>query len=501
MGALESLLLCGERGREPVAVHSVVGVHGREACQVTCPVVAQVATQPVAAAQRLAGWATRLRAGDVPDEVREAAVLHLLDTAGCALAALGTGEGMEAAAVMAGQGGAPEATAVGSRQRIPSSSAALVNGMAAHALDFDDTHEQAICHVGTVVGPAALAAAEKVGASGSDLVTAFVAGSEVVCRLGMAAPRAFHARGFHPTSVCGVFGAATAAARLLGLGEQQATAALGLAGSLASGIFEYLADGSPTKPLHAGWAAHGGVLAAELARAGARGPATVVEGRFGLYATHAEGGVPAELEQQLADLGERWETPAIAFKPYPACHFLHTAVDAAVEAASARPGLGPGDIAEIAVRVPSAGVPLVLEPAADKPSPRTPYDAKFSLPYSVAFRLVHGRLDVTSYTAEAIRDEAVQTLAARTTYTPWPDAEAPSPFAGAAELVLRDGTRLAATVEHPRGSRANPMTPAEVREKFTANAGLALPAGEAEALAARLLALDGAPDVRSLRAG
>jgi 2-methylcitrate dehydratase PrpD len=452
------------------------------------------------AAERLAAWAVGLRDEDVPDEVRAASLDHLLDTVGCALAAAGAGEGLAAAEVMAAAGGAPEATAIACADRLPAPAAALANGMAAHALDFDDTHEASVCHVTTVVGPAALAVAEQVGASGRELVTAVVAGSEVVCRLGMAAPRAFHARGFHPTSVCGVFGATVAAARLLGLDAERTAAALGLAGSFASGVFEYLADGSPTKPLHAGWAAHGGVLAASLARAGARGPRSVLEGRYGLYATHAEAGAdPPDLDAQLGDLGARWETPAIAFKPYPACHYLHTAVDAAVDAAAGAP---PGfdllaNVAEIAVRVPPTGVALVLEPAAEKVRPRTPYDAKFSLPYSVAHRLLHGRLDVASYSDEAIGDERVAALASRVTYKPWDDADAPSPFAGATTLVMRDGTRLAATVEHPRGSFSNPMSREDLLDKFRANAALSLETPAADALVERLLALDELADARA----
>jgi 2-methylcitrate dehydratase PrpD len=443
------------------------------------------------AAARLARWGVGLQPADVPAEVADAAGQHILDTLGCGLAALGMGEGLAGARVAAANGGRPEATALGAGERVPAAAAALANGMLCHALDFDDTHEGSVSHISTVVVPAAIAVGERTAASGADLLAAVLAGSEAVARIGMAAPGAFHARGFHPTSVCGVFGATLAAARLMGLDEDQATRALGLAGSLASGVFEYLADGSPTKPLHAGWAAQAGVQAAALAEAGAAGPASILEGRFGLYATHAEGS--ADVDAQLADLGERWETPQIAFKPYPACHFSHAAVDAAVEAAG---DAAIADIEEIVVRIPPGGVPIVLEPAGAKRAPRTGYDAKFSLPWCVAARLADGRLEARSFDDDHVGDAEILALAARVRHEPWPDAGAPSPFAAAALVRRRDGTVREAALDTPRGTPENPLGTAGIVEKYTANARLALDAGVADRLAEVVLALGACPDVR-----
>ncbi|MEA2290720.1 MAG: hypothetical protein QOD55_2717 [Solirubrobacteraceae bacterium] len=443
------------------------------------------------AAARLARWGIALELDDAPAAVAEAAAHHLLDTLGCGLAALGMGEGLAGARVAAENGGRGEATALGAAERVPASAAALANGMLCHALDFDDTHEASVSHISTVVVPAAIAVAESRRASGAELLAAVLAGSETVARIGMAAHGAFHARGFHPTSVCGVFGATLAAARLMGLDEERATRALGLAGSLASGVFEYLSDGSPTKPLHAGWAAQAGVQAAALAAAGASGPATILEGRFGLYATHAEGA--ADIEAQLADLGERWETPQIAFKPYPACHFSHAAVDAAVEAAG---DAALGDIEEIVVRIPPGGVPIVLEPAAAKRSPRTAYDAKFSLPWCVAARLADGRLDARSFDDAHVADPDILALAGRVRHEPWPGPQASSPFAGAATVRRRDGSAREATVNSPRGTPENPLTTAAVVEKYMASAGLALEAGAAGRLAEAVLDLPACADVR-----
>ena len=313
------------------------------------------------AAERFAAWALELDLDDVPSAVVEAAKLHVLDVLGCGLAAHGLGIGTEGRTAMAELGGDPEASVIGLDAGLPAVNAAFANAMLCHGLDFDDTHSDSVSHVSTVVVPAALAVAEARGSTGRELLAAIVAGNEIVTRVGMATPGAFHERGFHPTAVCGIFGATAAAARLGGLTPARAASAFGIAGSMASGLFAYLDDGTATKPIHPGWAAHGALLAARLAELGAEGPPGVLEGRFGVF--HAFVGTRIDLEPQLADLGERWETPRIAFKPYPACHFVHGSLGAT---ASLRADLDPDQIEAVVVTVPEAGVSLVLEPAASK---------------------------------------------------------------------------------------------------------------------------------------
>ena len=199
-------------------------------------------------AARFAAWATELRLSAIPAEVAAAAKLHLLDALGCGLAAHALGIATAGREAMRESGGRADASVIGVAERCPAPHAAFANGMLCHGLEFDDTHSDAVCHVSAVMAPAVIAAAEAIGASGADLVVALVAGNEIITRIGMAAPAAFHRRGFHPTSVCGVFGAAAAAARLRRLERAAIRQALGIAGSLAGGIFEYLADGSQTKP-------------------------------------------------------------------------------------------------------------------------------------------------------------------------------------------------------------------------------------------------------------
>jgi 2-methylcitrate dehydratase PrpD len=447
-------------------------------------------------AERIARWTAELSPHDIPAEVAEAAKLHLLDTLGCGLAASGMGIATEGRKTMTELAGEERATVIGTRTGMPAANAAFANAMVCHGLDYDDTHSDSVAHVGVVACPASLAAAEAAGASGRDALAAIVAANEVITRIGMAASGLFHKRGFHPTAVCGVFGATASAARLDGLDADRTTSALGIAGSLASGLFAYLDDGTPTKPIHPGWAAHGGLLAARLAAHGAEGPPGVLEGRFGLY--HAFLGAEKgeiDIEGQLSDLGSRWETTRIAYKPYPACHFMHGAVGAT--AAAVEDGLSADDVEEVVVTVPAAGVDLVLEPAAAKIAPRTPYEAKFSLQYSAAAMLVHGRCGVTTYVPEAIRDERVLDLARRVRYEVKDYPSYPAAFPGGVRITTRDGRTVEADLEHQRGGPENPMTPDEVREKYRENASLALDETAAAALEEAVLALEEQDDLRA----
>jgi 2-methylcitrate dehydratase PrpD len=447
------------------------------------------------AAERLAAFTRELEYDDIPPEVVEAAKLHLLDTLGCGLAAHGVGVATEGRTAMAELGGEPQASVIG-HEGLPAANAAFANAMLCHGLDFDDTHSESIAHVSVVVCPTAVAAGEAAGATGRELLAAIVGGNEVVTRVGMAASGAFHARGFHPTAICGIFGATAAAARLAGATPEATTSALGIAGSFAGGLFAYLDDATPTKPMHPAWAAHGGVLAARLASLGAEGPPGVLEGRFGVY--HAFVGAAkgeVDIDAQLADLGERWETPRIAYKPYPACHFIHGSLGAT---ASLLGQVKPDEIEEILVWVPAAGVPLVLEPAEPKLAPRSDYEAKFSLQYSTAAMLVHGRVGVRSYTDEAIADPEVLALAAKVRYEAREYDSYPAAFPGGVRILTTDGRTLEADLPYQRGAPDNPMTGEEVRAKFRENASLALADGAVEALEQAILSLEEADDVRGV---
>jgi 2-methylcitrate dehydratase PrpD len=444
------------------------------------------------AAQRFARFALELELEAIPANVVEAAKLHVLDVLGCGLAAHGLQIATEGRTTMADLGGEAEASVIGLDTGLPAPNAAFANAMLCHGLDYDDTHSESVSHVSTVVVPAAAAVAEAQGAGGGELLAAIIAGNEIVTRIGMASPGAFHKRGFHPTAICGIFGATAAVAKLTGLSQEQATSALGIAGSMASGLFAYLDDATATKPIHPAWAAHGAILATRLAAHGAEGPPGVLEGRFGVF--HAFVDRRIDLEPQLADLGRRWETPRIAFKPYPACHFIHGSLGATASLGS----VDIDEIEEIVVTVPEAGVSLVLEPADSKVAPRNEYEGKFSLQYSTAAMLVHGRVGLTSYTADALADPRVLELARKVRYETKDYQTYPAAFPGGVRILLRDGHELKADFPHQLGAPENPMSAEQVREKFRENASLA--GGSFDALEAAILSLEEVAEVRGLLA-
>jgi 2-methylcitrate dehydratase PrpD len=263
---------------------------------------------------------------------------------------------------------------------------------------------------------------------------------------------------------------------------------------MASGLLEYLADGSSTKQLHPGWAAHAAIMASRLAAHGATGPSSVFEGRFGIYRAYVEADVDPEV--LTAGLGDRWETPNIAFKPYPACHYIHAPLDATAQVVAQTP-IGADEIEEITVLSTEAGVSLVLEPLTDKHRPRTLYEAKFSLPYSIAWLLLRGPVGVATYTEDAITDSEVLELAAKVRYEVKEYETFPRALPGGVRIRMRDGRTLEAELPYQRGGPDNPMTAEQVREKFRANAGLAISGDESDSLEEAVMTLEHRRDLRA----
>ena len=424
-------------------------------------------------ARRLARFVLGLTLEEIPAPLVAQTALLTLDTLGNALAAA-TREDFGRAVLETAErlGGPPESALIGAKTRVAAANAVLANATLAHGLDFDDTREDAIVHTSCVAVTTALAVGEAVGASGRAMLEATLAAVEVMCRVGLAVPGALHARHFHPTAITGSFAAAAAAARLQRLSEDQLVHAFGICGSQAAGIIEYLADGSWTKRLHPGWAAHAGVTATLLARAGFTGPASVFEGMHGLYAAFAGGHDAARLEALLAGLGRVWETEQLTLKPYPCGSIAQPYMDCA---ARLRDRARPDDITRIVCRTASGPVPRLWEPLAGKHAPPNGYAAKFSLPYLVATILVRGRAGLAEFTDEAVRDARVLDVARRVGYELDETIDYPRQFVGDVEVTLADGRVLRERQDRPRGGPDAPLTRAEVEAKFRGNAALALP--------------------------
>ncbi|MFJ3666875.1 MmgE/PrpD family protein [Streptomyces sp. NPDC090106] len=445
------------------------------------------------AAVELAHWASELTPAKVPSVVRRAVGRQLLDGLGCVLAAARTGQAAPALAVAAGLGGPAECAVPGLAEPVGAPAGALALGALVHALDYDDTHPGALVHATAAVLPALFAAAGPAAADGPTLLVAATAGYETAVRIGLGAPYRFHARGLHATQIAAVFAAAVTAAVLDGRPADVTAHALGIAGSGAGGLLEFLDAGSDTKTLHPGLAAHTGLLAVRLAAAGAEGPATVLEGRNGVYAALAD--QPVTAEHLMGDLGEMWHVTAVESKLHPCCHLLHRTLDAAAVLRDRLTGHGgPRSLASVVAQVPPGTVPVVCEPRPHRVAPRTPYEARFSLPFSTALMLYDGALTPGGFAREALARPEVAALAARITHTEVPydgaDAEAP----GVLRAVTRDGTRLDARID---GGPVRPPDTARVMAKFHANAGGETPA--TRELAERVLRLERERDLTAVQ--
>ena len=458
------------------------------------------ATQAEAArpliSRTLAQFAHDLSFDAIPQEVRERAKHLMLDATGIAYASGSYDFAHKTLTAIAGLGGDGRVPVIGLPQRLSPRDAALVNGVLAHGLDFDDTHTGGIIHSTASVWPTVMSTAFMRGTSGADLLVAYIAGVEAATRLGAVGSGHFHQVGFHPTGMIGVFGCTLAAGTLMGLSPQALTMAQGIALSMAAGSLEFLEDGAWTKRMHPGWAAQSGITAAALGREGFVGPTRAYEGRFGVFNSYLQGGLEDERwGRATAGLGSIWETTAIAAKPLPACHFTHACADAAMILARQHQ-FKIDDIVRIKALVPGEVVKTVCEPVANKRRPANAYDAQFSIPYLVAASLIRGRFTLAELEPEALNDEAILRVCDLVDYEVDPRSTFPRHYTGDVQISLRDGRVLMHREAMNRGCADRPLSNAEIVEKFTGNARMRLSARQAAEVQEAVLGLDRAADVR-----
>lgn len=440
--------------------------------------------------EQLADFATRTSYDDLPSVVVESVKMRLLDTVGIAVAAADLDTSRAVRCWAAGQGGVATATAIGVGERLPASAAAMVNGVLAHSLDYDDTHLPSVLHPSAVVVPAALAAAEQAGADGRALVKAVAVGLETAVRLGMAGydeetrNSVFFEHGQHATSICGAMGGAVAAALLLGDTSELVLNSLGIAASMTSGIIEANRTGGTVKRIHCGWAAHAAVSAADLARHGLTGPPTVLEGRFGFFQAWLHG--EFDPEAVTGGLGTEWSVPGIFFKPYPANHFTHAAVDAA--AALRADGLPVDRVERLVLGVPAPTLRTIGEPIEVKRAPETGYMAQFSGPYAVVVGLLGGGglgASLDDYTdALAVAPDRRRLMSLVDVVEDERCTEIfPHQFPAVLTAHLDDGRVVRREVFSNRGGPDRPLSFDELATKFRDNAGRMLDEEQTESLA------------------
>ncbi len=419
----------------------------------------------------------------------------LLDTIGVTLAGHGEEAGRLITAWVEDVGGCQEAAVLGTTLYTSPGLAALANGTLGHALDFDDVTEHLRGHPSVPVTPVVLALGEAMGASGAEVITAFVVGVEVEAKIGKAMTSAHPRRGWHPTATIGPLGATAAAANLLGLTPAQVRMALGIAASKAAGLRQNF--GTMTKPLHAGEAARSGVEAAQLAQRGFTADPQILEGRFGFFNTFVGSG-EFVLGKVLQDFGAPYEivSPGIGVKPYPACRQTHRAIDAMLDLVHTYQLL-PDEVSEIVCETSARLLDFLMYP-----HPRTGLEGKFSMEYCIAAALVHGQMGLAQFTDTSVQDMRVQDLLRRVRLT-HPDQDHPdwdTMCPDVVEVVLHDGRRFQQRVDLPKGDPALPLTWEELVAKFRDCAAVVLPLETVQEAVQHIAHLEEFPTLQPLMA-
>jgi 2-methylcitrate dehydratase PrpD len=387
-------------------------------------------------------------------------------------------------------GGAPEATSIPDGVKTSSLAASLVNGASSHIVEMDDLHRESILHPAAAILPAALAAGEREGVSGKELIVAISAGYEMGIRVALAVGPS-HYRFWHTTATCGTFGAAAASAKALGLNEEQFAWAIGSAGTQAAGLWEFLVESAMSKQLHAGKAAMNGLLAALLAKEGFTGAMGILEGEKGFFRATSQ-----DFDEGVcvADLGKVFHSERNSIKYHASCGHTHSAIDAVILATGGK-ALLPAEVEAVDLMIYQAAIDLL-----GNIEPKTPYLAKFDLPFCVATALRYGHVQSGDFTPERLEDGELLHLMKKVKVAGDPDLTRtyPRKWPARVRITLKDGRRLDAVNEYPKGDPENPLTERELIVKFKDLTRGALPPAKADVIVDRVMNLESMGNVNEL---
>ncbi len=430
----------------------------------------------------------RRKSGKITESAIAAARTLVLDFLGVAVAGSATAEGQHVRAVMQALGRIGPCPVPVFGERFDPATAALVTGTMGYSIGLTDTHAMSITHPGPSVIPAALAVGHAVRATGQDVLDAIVVGTEAVVRIGSVVNPSHRGRGFHPTATCNPFGAAAAAAYLLGADRAAMLSALGIAGSMAGGLYEFRHEGSMLMALHGGWPAASGVTAAYLGYGGFTGPSTVLEGPEGFFRAFADTTRP---ELLLGDDGG-FGVEELSLRPYCACRYAHAGIDALLAIWQRHGRTDPKQITKVTVWTHRIAVDQESEP-------NSAVGARLSTRFNIAHAIVHGPR-LTEISGDDLADPAVGAMCEVTSICEDPALTAmfPERWACRVTLELRDGSRYEEQVDAPKGEPANPLTAAEVESKFRRLAVPVLGPDGADSLFSAASALAGARDLSHL---
>ncbi len=449
-------------------------------------------TGPVSRSTQLAERLADFRLRDVPPEVVTHAKLILLDTLGAMLAASSCRHSATRILLdfVRRLGGRPESSLVGQRLKTSCINAALFNGTLAYYCDIEPHHVGGILHAPAVIVPTSLAVAEKEGATGTRFLEAMILGIEVACRVSYALnPVALYNRGFHPSAICGAFGAAAAAGHLFRLSAPKFAIALGLAMQQASGLLAWASDQTEnSRPFNPGLAARNGTSAAYLARLGFGGPPTPFEGKYDAFTAFSGEGNPDAL---LADWGKHYYLPEFAYKLYSSCSFTHPGLDALLDLAHQHK-LTSEEVQEIVLRFPGSGAHMIDD------NELKSHCAQYILPVG----LVYGQVMIDDILQDRLRHSEVARLRTHTRVVGDADLDRtyPERYASIVEVTTTDGRQLTRRVEYAKGTRENPLTREDIYQKYRKLATTVTSPTRAEKIADLAQRIDRLPDLMGLAA-
>jgi len=433
--------------------------------------------------QEIARFVKEARYEDFPEEVVHQAKICLLDLVGAACAGATALPGHVVTEIIEEAGGSPQSVLIGRKERVPALSAALGNGLYAHGLEFDDLHRKSILRPGSPIIPAALAAAEKIGASGKDLITAIIVGYEVGIRIAEAMTPS-HYQYWHTTGTCGTFAAAVAAGKALNLDEDQLMYAIGHAGTQAAGLMElhYSPEGMISKPLHASKAAQNGLFSAMLAAGGYTSTKTMLTGEKGFLRVFAP---KAKMEKIVEGIGTDYKIMQISFRLYASTRHTHAGIDLALRLRENN--IKPEDIELLRIQTYGVARDLVGEPF-----PENIYEAKFSLPFCVSTALVYGHVSLEDFTEERLHDPVLEELMSHCTVEidPLLDAHYPDKWAAKLNVILRNGTVVHEQTDYPKGDPENKVSLNELHTKFRRLSSMLLPPSKIEAWLGQIMKVE-----------
>lgn len=415
--------------------------------------------------ERIAEFALNQKISEIPSNVIGYGKLLLMDTFGVAMANVDLAHARAIRQVVTDMGSKPVCTLWGSRDKVQIADAVLYNAGLIHGSDYDDTHVGSIVHPSAAVVSTAVAVGEAVGASGQEIYEAIIVGWEIIVRLGLAVHGRFHDVGYHGTGIVAPFAAVCVAGKLLHVSKEVLVNALGICGSQAAGLQEFLRDGSWVKKLHPGWGAHSAIYALKLAEQGFTGPRQVFEGEFGLWKTHC-GSVQGVKE--FENLGRVWHTTEITFKLYPVCHMTHSFIDC-IKKARDMEQICADEIERIECRIEERCYHIVCEPEQAKKNPETDYMMRFSLPYVTAVALVTGKVSPWEIDLKLAKDDTIQEIIKKVDCIADDSKRNPGFFPGWVKVVMKDGAEYVFDQRWEMGTPQNPVDMDAVMTKFQNN--------------------------------